>query len=274
MRDWDLRACARRGHETYEPDEPGLRARLHVPTPSGESWRCLRCGLFVLGEARRSGPADEAPILLRGPALRDAFILRVLAVERGVRGVVVLAAAVAVFWFRNSQASLQRSFEKHLVHWQKVASDVNYNLNDSGLVSTIRHFFRLGSAELIWIGLGLIAYGVVEMFECVGLWRLRRWAEYLAVVATSAGLPIEIYELAKGFTPTKLVVFLINIGFVLYIWLSKRLFGVRGGREAFEAERAGESLLEVEKAAALVPESATEPIDPDSAELSGGPVGR
>ena len=262
MRDWDLRACARRGHETYAPDEPTLRARLHVPTPSGESWRCLRCGLFVLGEPRRSGPADEAPILLRGRALRDAFILRLLAVERGVRGVAVLVAAVAVFWFRDSQASLSRHFEHNLVHWQKAASDVSYNLNDSGLVSTIRHFLRLGSTELTWIGIGLAAYGLVEMAECVGLWMLRRWAEYLAVVATSVGLPIEIYELAKGFTITKLVVFLVNVGFVLYILLAKRLFGIRGGRVAYEAERAGESLLEVEKSAAVLPESATEPVDP------------
>ena len=36
---------------------------------------------------------------------------------------------------------------------------------------------------------------------------------------------------------------------VVYILWTKRLFGIRGGREAFEAERAGVSLLEVERAA-------------------------
>jgi hypothetical protein len=66
--------------------------------------------------------------------------------------------------------------------------------------------------------------------------------------------------MAKGATLTKVVVFLVNVGFVLYILLSKRLFGVRGGREAYEAERANESLLEVEKAAALLPHSATKPV--------------
>src|SRR3954451_8421481 len=256
MRDWDLHACARKGHATYAPDEPALRGRLHVATIAGESWRCLRCGNFVVGEPRGSGPADHAPILLRGRALRDAFILRVLAVERGVRGVAVLVAAFAVFWFQGSQATVSTEFEKDVAYWQKAASDVNYNLNDSGLVSTIRHFLKLDSRTLTWIGIGLLAYGIVEMAECIGLWMLRRWAEYLAVVATSAVLPIEIYELARGFTPLKLVVFVINIGFVVYLLLSKHLFGIRGGREAFEAERAGESLLEVEKAAAFVPEDA------------------
>ena len=36
---------------------------------------------------------------------------------------------------------------------------------------------------------------------------------------------------------------------VVYILWTKRLFGIRGGREAFEAERAGISLLAVERAA-------------------------
>jgi hypothetical protein len=113
---------------------------------------------------------------------------------------------------------------------------------------------------LTWIGVGLLGYGVIELLEAVGLWLLRRWAEYLAVVATSAGLPLEIYEMAKGITVTKIVVFLINVAFVLYILLSKRLFGIRGGHEAYAAERASESLLEVEKSAAVLPDSATEPI--------------
>ena len=53
---------------------------------------------------------------------------------------------------------------------------------------------------------------------------------------------------------------MINVAFVLYILLSKRLFGIRGGAAAYEAERASESLLEVEKSAALLPDSATQPI--------------
>jgi hypothetical protein len=47
--DWNLRTCGRRGHVTYVPDEPDLRARLIASTPLGEAWRCLRCGDYVLG---------------------------------------------------------------------------------------------------------------------------------------------------------------------------------------------------------------------------------
>jgi hypothetical protein len=40
---------------------------------------------------------------------------------------------------------------------------------------------------------------------------------------------------------------------VVYLVWSKRLFGLRGGHAAFEAERHGESLLEVERAALARP---------------------
>ena len=37
---------------------------------------------------------------------------------------------------------------------------------------------------------------------------------------------------------------------VIYLLVSKRLFGLRGGRAAYDAERRGEQLLDVERAAA------------------------
>src|SRR2546423_15176364 len=86
---WELRACGRRGHETYAPtgeaDGP-LAARLRVETPAGEAWRCLRRGDFVAGPPRSRGPADEAPPGLRGKALRGAPILPLLALARARPG--------------------------------------------------------------------------------------------------------------------------------------------------------------------------------------------
>lgn len=56
-------------------------------------------------------------------------------------------------------------------------------------------------------------------------------------------------DLLKGITFTRGAAFAINIAAVLYLLLSKRLFGLRGGRRAYDAERRGEQLLEVERSA-------------------------
>jgi uncharacterized membrane protein (DUF2068 family) len=83
----------------------------------------------------------------------------------------------------------------------------------------------------------------------VGLWLMKRWGEYFAVVATSVFLPLEIHDLLKGVTTTRVATLTINIAAVLYLLISKRLFGIRGGRKAYEEERQGDQLLDLERAA-------------------------
>jgi uncharacterized membrane protein (DUF2068 family) len=248
--DWNLRTCARRGHLTYAPVEDSLRSRLHAQTALGEAWRCLRCGDFVPGRAHAEGPAGEAPLVRRGRALRQLFILRLLAVERVVRGLLLLATGYAILRFSNSEASLRQLFESRLPLLQPLAGAFGYNLNQAPVVATIRHAFAIRPSTLVWVSLAVLLYAALQLVEGVGLWLGRRWAEYLTVVATSAFLPLEIYELTERVTPVRVGALLINIAAVVYLVVAKQLFGVRGGAPAQERERRSQSLLEVEQAAA------------------------
>ena len=103
---------------------------------------------------------------------------------------------------------------------------------------------------LTLISLGVLAYGALELVEAVGLWLMKRWGEYVAVVGTAVFIPLEVYEIVETVTWLKVGALLLNIFAVVYILWTKRLFGFRGGRAAFDAERHSESLLEVERAAA------------------------
>jgi len=69
------------------------------------------------------------------------------------------------------------------------------------------------------------------------------------MIVTSLGLPYEIYDLANKVTVLRVVAFVINLGLVLYLVLTKRLFGVRGGKKAYEARLRSESILDAEMAA-------------------------
>jgi uncharacterized membrane protein (DUF2068 family) len=249
--DWNRRYCARHGHTTYRPDEPALADRLHVATPVGEAWRCLRCGDFALEEPAASGPAEDAPTVWRGKALRDRAILRLLAVERGLRGLLVLAAAYAVWRFKSSQASLRLVFERDLPAAKPLADKLGYDLDNSPVVHTIRHVLSTRTSTLGWLAAALLGYAAIELAEAVGLWLIKRWAEYLTVVATAAFLPLEIYELVEKVTWLRVVAFVFNVAVVVYLLLAKRLFGLRGGAAAVQAERHGESILEVERAATM-----------------------
>lgn len=247
--DWSLRGCARHGHITYAPTESTLRDRLHVSTPAGEAWRCLRCGDFVMGEPHGSGPADEAPLVLRGKALREATILRLFAVERWVRAVVLILFGVAVLRFKSSEASLRQLFEQALPAAKPLAGVLNFDLNSSPTVARIRSILGANPSTLNWIAVALFGYAAIQLAEGIGLWSLKRWGEYLAVVATGAFLPLEVYELTDKITALRVGAFLVNLLLVVYLVASKRLFGVRGGARAAHEARASVSLLEVEASA-------------------------
>jgi uncharacterized membrane protein (DUF2068 family) len=247
--DWNLRACSRSGHVTYAPSELEFRTKLLASTPLGEAWRCLRCGCYVLGQPHGSGPARDAPVLLRGKALRSAFILRFLAVERFIRGLLVLALGIAVLQFKSSQVSIRQLFEKDLGAAKPLLNQLGWNATDSGLIHSVERALNAKGSTLNLVAAFLILYGLLQLIEGVGLWRLERWGEYFAVVATSLFLPLEIYELSEKVTVLRLGAFVLNLAAVAYLLLSKRLFGLRGGRQAYEAELHEESLLEVEHSA-------------------------
>ncbi|HZP51179.1 DUF2127 domain-containing protein [Actinocrinis sp.] len=252
--DWNRRHCARRGHVLYEPVEPEYRDRIRAETALGPAWRCLRCGDFVLEQPKGSGPAADAPVVPRGKVLRSLLIMRLLAVERVFRFLLVGAAAYAVWRFENSQRALSQLFERDLTLFKPLATHWGYDLDHSSIVDTIRKSFNYKHSTLSVVAILLAAYAVIELIEAVGLWLAKRWGEYFAVVATAAFLPIEVHEIITKQSGFKIATFAINVLAVLYLLLAKRLFGLRGGKAAAERELHSASLLEIEEAAGETPD--------------------
>ncbi|WP_322858313.1 DUF2127 domain-containing protein [Mycobacterium europaeum] len=243
---WELVTCAVAGHATYAPDERDLAARLSGTTGLGEVWRCLRCGEFTVGRPHGRGRAEDAPTIMRGKALRQAIIIRTLAVERLFRAVVIALAAYAVWKFRGARGSIQATLERDL----PIFRAAGFKVDQMTIVHELEKALAAKPSTLTLLTLMLAAYALLEVVEGVGLWLLKRWGEYFAVIATSVFLPLEVHDLLKGVTMTRAVTFAINLAAVVYLLFSKRLFGLRGGRAAYDEERRGEQLLDVEKAAA------------------------
>ncbi|MFC9994844.1 DUF2127 domain-containing protein [Nocardia sp. NPDC127526] len=247
--DFSLWTCAVQGHMTYAPEEPDLAARLHVPTPAGTAWRCLRCGDFTVGEPRHHGPADDAPEVPRGRLLRDRYLMRALAVERALRALVFIALAGGVLKLRGSRQSWKATWDTELPLLRQLEDQIGWNPDHSKIIRWIDKAFTLSPATLTWIAAGLFAYAAVELIEAVGLWLVKRWGEYFAVIATGVFLPLEIYELTEKVTVFRVAALLINVAAVVWLLWSKRLFGINGGSAAYYAEHHSESLLTVERAA-------------------------
>ncbi|HMA48073.1 MAG TPA: DUF2127 domain-containing protein, partial [Frankiaceae bacterium] len=173
--EWNLRTCARKGHVTYRPQEEDLAARLTAATAAGVAWRCLRCGDFVLGEPVASGPADRAPLVLRGRALRDATVLRVLAVERMLRAFLLMLIGYAVLRFRSSEARVQAVFDRALPAAKPLANVLHLDLDSSPTITKLRHLVHTKPGTLLVVAVLLFGYAAIQVVEGVGLWRMERW---------------------------------------------------------------------------------------------------
>jgi uncharacterized membrane protein (DUF2068 family) len=233
--DWNLYRCGRIGHITYAPDEPALSKYMRAAAAGGELWRCLRCGTFVKDEPHASGPAIKAPVVKRGKEIRSELILRVFAIERFIRFLLFGGVAFAIWQFGHSKLSIQQAFNRDLPIIRSTFNQLGFNINHSKLLIEFRSALHFSQGTLQLIALGVALFAIVELIEGVGLWQSKRWGEYFAMIVTSLGLPYEIWDLAHGVTWTKAVLFVINLALVAYLVLTKRLFGARGGREAFEA---------------------------------------
>jgi uncharacterized membrane protein (DUF2068 family) len=276
--DWSLLGCGRSGHATYAPAEAELRPLLSVPTPAGTAWRCLRCGTFVPGEPAGSGPAAAAPDVRRGKDLRSAVILRLFAIERYLRALVFGAAAFGVWRFEYARASIDATLDREYPAVRTLLRQLGYDVDHSKLVGLFQRALTLSPATINLIAAALAAYAVIEAIEGTGLWLAKRWGEYFAMVVTSLGLPYEIYDLANKITATRVIFFVINLALVLYLVITRRLFGLRGGKSAYEARLRGESIMQtaINAAAAAGPAAGPPgslPDGPDQGEPSGSAKG-
>ncbi len=244
--DWELVACGVRGHALVGDDAQEAGDDPLVVRDLGDvRWhRCLRCDCWMAlprpeSPARLRPPVrSEIEVPLRGRALRDKIVLRLIAVDRVVHFVVLGLLGLALLLFAANGQSLHSAFFRILAAVQGgVGGGPVQASGHIGILRELDRLFTLSSGRLRELGVALLLYGALEGVEAVGLWFMQRWAEYLTLVSTTILLPLEIYEIVHKASVLKVIGFLINVAVVAYLLLHKRLFGLRGGGAADQALR-------------------------------------
>jgi uncharacterized membrane protein (DUF2068 family) len=242
---YELLVCGLRGHELIGTDARELRPqdRPVARVIDGVRWhRCLRCDSWLPVPAPSSPARDVPPdageidLPARGKPLRDKIVLRLIAVNRALHFAVLGAIAALIFLFASHRDALRSKAYRVIVDLQTGASGGRPAKH--GLLHEIERGFSVESDTIKLVGAVFAVYAIVEGVEAWGLWYQKRWAEYLTFLVTASLLPLEVYELAHRLSPFKLLAFVINVAVVAYLLFAKRLFGLRGGVEAEERERA------------------------------------
>jgi uncharacterized membrane protein (DUF2068 family) len=240
---YELLTCAWSGHVLVGTDAALITPddALLVRADGAVRWhRCLRCDDWVQRPAPERPARDrlerreEITLPLRGSALRDRYVLRLIALDRAVHVVVLTSLAIVLFTFAAHDQVLHRDYENIM---DALAGGAPGASQARGVLGSLGRAFTYSPSHLRILGGVLLAYAALEATEMVGLWLNKRWAEYLTFVATTVLVPFEVYELTHSVSVFKLVTLAINLAVVIYLLFAKRLFGLRGGHRAEEARR-------------------------------------
>ncbi len=220
---------------------PAARAQypgreLAAPLPDGTQLaRCLRCDDWIhTPTPAAAGDPSTLPRPLRGKALDELVVIRAIALERGLHVVFFVLLAALLLLLEVGLPVLQRDA-------QLVLPVLDETRSGQQLLSRWLNRLLTLDGNHVWVlALMALAYAALEAVECVFLWRGKRWAEYLTVVATAAFLPLEVVELLDKVTALKVAALLVNLAILAYLIWTKRLFGVRGGIPGLERELAAD----------------------------------
>ena len=139
---------------------------------------------------------------------RSRRFLRLIALERMVRGVLLLAAGVYLLFH------LSNDFGRLADHAIRA---IELDPRRPFLHRFIAYLHHLHASELRIAALFALGYGALELVEGTGLWLDKLWAEYLTVIATSLLLPFEIYELVRRPSIWKAAGIVVNLVIVAYL---------------------------------------------------------
>lgn len=208
--------------------------------------RCLRCDNWARGAdplpaqitSEHLPPLAELPRPMRGKALNELVVVRLIAIDRWIHVVFFLLLALLLVAVTIGLPVIRETAQQLLDGWQLAVQEARPSSGFlARILADVAHLDRSHIGWLIAVALG---YAALEGVEAFYLWRGRRWAEYLTVLATGLLLPFVVSELIDKVTIPRILGLVADLAILAYLIVAKRLFGVRGGDKALQADLAAD----------------------------------
>ncbi|GLZ47236.1 hypothetical protein Acsp06_34210 [Actinomycetospora sp. NBRC 106375] len=235
---FELLSCAWKGHVLVGTDAASVTAEdalvVRNAGRGARAHRCLRCDGWILlpapTEPSRATVAgrDEVVLPTRGRPLKSRVVLRLIALTRAFNVLVLLLVLGGVVAVLANQTALRETLVVSAASLQEIIGGQTVG----GLQSLLS-----GDAGPLWlVATGVLVLLLLETVEGIGLWRATRWGQYLSTVLTTLLLVPQVLQLSSSASPGTIIGIVVNVAVVLYLLVSKRLFGLRGGLPAEKAE--------------------------------------
>lgn len=149
-----------------------------------------------------------------GPVVKGrAPTLYAIAAIKLIKGALLLLLALGVYSLSDN--NLPEEFRGllrflHLDPEQKFFADLATRIG------------KITPANIYWVAAGTAFYSLFSLVEGVGLTFRITWAAWMAIGESGFFIPIEVYELVKGFSLTVFIILAVNIVIVWYLLQNRR----------------------------------------------------
>jgi uncharacterized membrane protein (DUF2068 family) len=159
-------------------------------------------------------------------------LLRLIALFKFCKATLLVVVGLGAFEL------LRPDIAAHAQHWVEALAASSDRRAVQRLISLVT---GLSPWRLEVLGIGASLYAALFTVEGVGLWRAKRWAEYLTVVASLLFVPLEVFEVMRRVSPARLAALVINLAVAVYLIYRLRRSGA-AAQQTLEA--AGRSQVE------------------------------
>jgi uncharacterized membrane protein (DUF2068 family) len=138
----------------------------------------------------------------------NSGLIRMIAVFKMVKAAALIVTGVGVLKLMHMDVASELD---HWVAW--------LGLDPGGrfVSHAIEKVTNLSPHRIRELGLVSFVYAGLFLTEGLGLWFLKRWAEWFTVIITSSLVPVEVYEIHRHPSAVKVVVLAINVAVVGYL---------------------------------------------------------
>jgi uncharacterized membrane protein (DUF2068 family) len=138
----------------------------------------------------------------------DDSFLRLIAVFKFLKAASLIALSVGVFRL------LHKDVGKEAEHW---VNTLKLDPGNRFVDLVLARAAKVSPQQIKELGVGGLLYAALFLTEGTGLWLRKRWGEWLTVILTSTLVPLEIYEIHRHPSVSKVVVLTINVAIVGYL---------------------------------------------------------
>jgi uncharacterized membrane protein (DUF2068 family) len=138
----------------------------------------------------------------------DNRLVRLIALFKLLKAVLLIAVALSALHL------LHRDVASIAEHWVKM---LGLDPGNRYIGRALQKFGNLTPQEIKDFGVVSFIYAGLFLTEGIGLWMVKRWAEWFSVIITTSLVPVEIYEIHRHPSAIKCAVLIANVAVVAYL---------------------------------------------------------